>query len=254
MRSCLYRGVVRHRRFAPKPHAFDYSMFMVYLDLAELDRVFDGRWLWSVEKANVASYRREDQPGGAGSPLDAWARDLVEEETGRRPTGPVRLLTHLRYLGYCFNPVSFLYCFDADDEHVETIVADVGNTPWNEHHPYVFRVDHDAPEPYRFRFDKAFHVSPFQDMDSLYDWRFPPPGEQLKVHMECLREGTAFFDATLTMERRSLDGSSLARALARFPVMTAKIIWGIYWQAFRLWCKRMPFYDHPRLRGAEASA
>lgn len=256
MRSALYRGVVRHRRFAPRPHAFDYSLFMVYLDLAELDRVFDGRWLWSVERPNVASFRRADHPGDPATPLDEWARGLVERETGVRPEGPVRLLTHLRYLGHCFNPVSFLYCFDAADERVETIVADVGNTPWMERHPYVLHpgLDEGSPGKHRYRFDKEFHVSPFQDMDTRYDWRFTDPGSTLSVHMECLREGAPFFDATMTLERREMTGAEMARALVRHPFMTGKVVLGIYWQAFLLWAKRMPFHTHPAKRAAAGGA
>lgn len=254
MKSCLYAGHVRHRRFAPRPHAFGYSLFMLYLDLAELDHVFDGRWLWSVERPNVASFRRSDHPG-APRPLDAWARDLVERETGARPAGPVRLLTHLRYLGYCFNPVSFLYCFDAADERVETIIADVGNTPWNERHPYVLHggIDEGSTGKHRYRFAKEFHVSPFQDMDSDYDWRFTDPGSTLAVHMECLQKGAPFFDATLTMERREMTGRAMAGALARHPFMTGKVILGIYWQALVLWARRMPFYAHPAKREAAAA-
>jgi DUF1365 family protein len=241
---------VRHRRFAPKPHAFDYSMFMVYLDLNELTHVFDGRWLWSVERPNVASFRRRDHLGHPTWPLSKTIREMVQKETGRVARGRIGLLTHLRYFGYCFNPVSFYYLWNEDETAVETIVADVGNTPWNERHPYVLHegIDEGSPGKHRYRFDKEFHVSPFQDMDSRYDWRFTDPGSTLSVHMECHREGSSFFDATMTMERRELNGSEMAGALARHPFMTGKVVFGIYWQALRLWMKRMPFYTHPAKR------
>jgi uncharacterized protein len=246
MQSCLYVGRLKHRRFAPRPHAFAYDLFMVYLDLAELDRVFAGRWLWSVHRPTVAWFRRADYLGDAAVPLEEAVRDRVELQTGKRPTGPIRLLTHLRYLGYCFNPVSFYYCFDAAGERVETIVAEITNTPWEERHSYVLnRGERLASGHSVFRFPKSFHVSPFFPMDLDYDWRFLDPGERLGVYMRLNRSGASVFDASLSLRRREIDGSSLAGTLARFPWMTAKVIFGIYFQALQLKLKRVPCHDHP---------
>ncbi len=177
MHSAIYRGWVRHRRHAPRRHVFRYRLFLLYLDLAELDTVFRGRWLWSTRRLALARFHRADHLGDTATPLDAAVRDLVEAQTGRRPAGPIRLLTHLRYFGYCFNPVSFYYCFDASGARVETIVAEVNNTPWGERHCYVLDETHDAGcgDRRRYRFDKAFHVSPFMPMDLTYDWRFGSP-------------------------------------------------------------------------------
>ena len=54
MHSAIYHGSLRHRRLAPRPHGFSYPLFMVYLDLAELDTVFTGRWLWSPPAQHAA--------------------------------------------------------------------------------------------------------------------------------------------------------------------------------------------------------
>ena len=247
--SAIYEGIVRHRRFAPRPHAFRYRVCMLYLDLGELDRVFRGRWLWSVDRANVAAFRREDYLGPPDRPLDAAVRDRVEAETGRRPGGPVRLLTHPRYLGYVFNPVSFYYCFDPTDRRLEAIVAEVTNTPWQERCAYVLPVETPGARHHRFRLGKRMHVSPFLDMDYEYDWRFLQPGRRLAVHMRNERDGRRDFDASLSLERRPLDGRSLARALTAYPLMTAKVTAAIHWQALRLWLKGTPFLPHPRKRG-----
>ena len=131
-KSCLYVGQVRHRRFTPKQHQFSYKLFLVYLDLSELTSVFDRFWLWSIEKTNIATFRRKDHLGDKKLPLDTSVRNHIEDETGRRPQGPIRLLTHLSYFGFRFNPVSFYYCYDENDEKLEFIVAEVNNTPWGE--------------------------------------------------------------------------------------------------------------------------
>ena len=123
MNSAIFEGQVRHRRTQPTGHEFVYRLFMMYLDLSELDTVFKNRWFWSARRSALARFRRENHLGDKSVSLDKAVRDLVETETGSRPRGPVRLLTNLSYFGYCFNPVSFYYCFDADDQQVQTIVA-----------------------------------------------------------------------------------------------------------------------------------
>ncbi len=247
MHSALYTGRLRHRRYAPRPHAFDYRLFMAWLDLAELERVFRGRWFWSTQHPALAWMKRADYLGDAALPLDEAVRARVARETGVRPVGPVRLLTHLRMFGHCFNPVSFYYCYDARDERVETVVAEITNTPWKERHAYVLPASSSIGHgrALRFRFDKAFHVSPFLPMDLGYDWRFSTPGARLAVHMENFQGGLKVFDATLALERREITGAALAGALARFPFMTVQVLGAIYWQALRLWARRTPFYAHP---------
>lgn len=241
MRSRIYEGRVRHRRESPRPHEFEYRLYMMYLDLAELDRVFRGRWLWSATGANLAWFRRADHFGDPDEPLDTSVRNLVAKETGRTPRGPLCLLTHLRYFGYCMNPVSFYYCWSADGSRLDAVVAEVHNTPWGETHCYVM----DARRGVRHSFGKAFHVSPFMGMDQQYRWRLPPPGDTLTVVMQSFENDRRVFNASLSLRAAPVTGRRLARVLARHPVMTGKVISAIYWQALKLRLKGVPFHEHP---------
>jgi DUF1365 family protein len=243
MESALYEGVLRHRRFAPVRHDFEYRVTLAWLDLSELDEVFRGRWLWSTARPAAAWLRRADYLGDAAVPLDQAVRDRVERELGMRPAGPIRLLTQLRTFGHGFNPVSFYYCYDAGGRVVEALVAEITNTPWGERHAYVMR--RPGAGKMRFRFEKSFHVSPFMPMDQRYDWRFSEPGPRLAVHMANLSAQARVFDATLRLRRREISTMSLAATLARYPFASLRVLAAIYWQAARLWIKGVPFHSHP---------
>ena len=246
--SAVYEGTVRHRRLAPHAHAFDYRMAQLYLDLDEVDEVFRRRWLWSNGRPNLAQFRRSDYLGPAELPLAEAVRQRVEQGCGLRPTGPIRLLTHLRYFGLVFNPVSFYYCYAEDGVNLVCILAEITNTPWRERHAYVLPMETAQAHgrALSWSFAKTFHVSPFMPMDRQYAWRFTAPADDLHVHMDVLRQGVREFDATLSLQRRPLTGASLARVLWRYPLMTAQVVGAIHWQALRLWLKRNPVHDHPQ--------
>jgi DUF1365 family protein len=236
---------------------FRYPLFMAYLDLDELPQLLDGRWLWSARRPAVAWFRRADYLGDPRVPLTDAVRELVRERTGVQATGPIRLLTHLRYFGKCFNPVSFYYCFDESGERVVAVVADVTNTPWGERHAYVMAVtdqaDHGTVNVMRARLDKQLHVSPLMGMDSTYDWRLTEPGERLSVHIEAddREHGRKIFDATLSMRRRELTPRSLRAVLARYPLITLRIVTRIYTHALRLRLRGARYFPHPE-KGALA--
>ncbi len=244
MKSGIYSGNVRHRRHGKGGNVFDYQLFMMYLDLAELDTLFPGSWLWSSSGRAAARFRREDYLPGDPD-LQTAVRDTVESETGVRPDGPIRLLTNLRYFGHLSNPISCYYCFNKDDTAVETIVAEVTNTPWGERTNYVLPCDPETTKQ-RIMFDKTMHVSPFLPMDMHYQWYSNTPGRKLMIHLENHQHGTRVFDASLTLHREEANPANLRRVLWRFPWMTMKVTAAIYWQAARLYLvKRLPIYSHP---------
>ena len=238
MHSALYVGTIRHRRFAVRPHAFRHRVAMAYLDLDEVGAVLGGRL--TRRHPGLVRFRRRDYLGDPATPLADAVRAVVAEQRGRAPAGPVRLLTHLRTFGHCFNPVSFYYCFDGAGERVEAIVAEVTSTPWGERHAYVLDTGDETP--------KRMHVSPFMGMDQRYRFRAPAPGESLSVHIESSESGKRVFDATLGMRRRRLTRRTLAGITARYPAATVRMLVLIYSHALALKLKGVPVQPRPKAR------
>ncbi|MGD1050292.1 MAG: DUF1365 domain-containing protein [Solirubrobacteraceae bacterium] len=245
--SCIYEGWVRHRRHGTREHRLRARLFMLYLDLGELPGLFDGYRLASARGRALVEFRRADYLGDPRRPLAEEVLDLVQLRTGERPGGPVRLLTVPRCLGHSFNPVSFYYCFDAAGDRVAAIVAEVTNTPWGERHAYVLSPDGERPGSsiMRGRFAKEFHVSPFMGMDHTYEWRVTTPGERLIFHIDSERDEQIVFDATLSLRRGELTPAHLRAALARHPLLSLRIVAGIYVNGLRLWLRGVRHFPNP---------
>lgn len=246
--SAIYEGSVSHRRREHSEHAFRYRIFQMYVDLDELPALFARRWLWSASGPNLAWFRRTDHFGPPGQPLADTVRDLVEQRMGERPDGPIRLLTHFRYFGIVINPISLFYCFDRDDR-LRYVVAEVHNTPWGERHCYVLDARRRTGGDVTATISKEFHVSPFMGMDYEYRFRLSEPAESLTVHIAnyaCGAENsTPAFEASMSLKRTPITGLNLTRMLTFYPFITLRVILAIYWQAFRLWAKKVPFVPHP---------
>jgi uncharacterized protein len=245
--SCLYIGKVIHRRHLPRKHLFQQRLFMLMLDLRELPQLFDRYWLWSARRPALACFRRTDYHGDPQATLDHSIRARVAAETGQHPVGPIFLLTHLRYFGHNFNPVSFYYIYDSTACHLETVVAEITNTPWRERHCYVLPVTTAQRNGNHliWEFDKQFHVSPFMPMNQHYHWQIDTPAQRLQIAMHNHQDGQRVFDAFLRLQKQPINSFNLAKVLLLFPLMTMQVLLMIHWQALRLWWKKIPFFAHP---------
>lgn len=236
---CIYRGTLRHRRFRPVRHEFTYSTTMVLLDVDRIEETMAMSRLTGYNRTRWASYFEKDHFGDAARPLRERLAHDSEREGVPKFDGPIYLLTHLRYWGYCFNPISLYYCGDR-------AMAEVNST-FGESRNYWLGDDTRVRQGKALSFacKKALHVSPFMGMNLDYEFVLTAPGDTLVAHINTLDGGESFFDATLTLERQEWTSANLARALAAHPLMSMKVIAAIHWEALRLWMKGAPVYTRP---------
>lgn len=244
--SCIYVGTIRHRRSQPR-HELRHRLALLYVDLDEIPRLAGGALV--RRPPGLVRMRRRDYHGDPAIPLDAAVRETVARETGRRPSGPIRLLAQPRSWGHCFNPVSFYYCFDDGGERLQALVAEVTNTPWGERHAYVMEPEAPGCAVLRSSFAKLMHVSPLQPMDRLYRCAAAIPASTLSLHVESLQAGEPVFDATLSLRRRELDAAALRWLAASFPFATVRVLALIYAHAARTRLAGAPVYRHPARSG-----
>ena len=240
--SAIYEGTICHRRFAVRSHEFSHRLALAYLDLDELDTLFSGRLV--ARRPGLVRFRRADYLGDPAVDLAGAVRACVERHAGSAPTGPVRVLTHLRTFGHCFNPVSFYYCF-TPEERLDAVVAEVTSTPWGERHAYVLERTGDG-SVLAGELAKRLHVSPFMGMQQSYRWRAATPSQTLAVHISSYERGQQVFDATLALRRVPLTRGSLARVTARYPAATLRVLALIYGHAVALKLKGVPLHPHPQ--------
>lgn len=235
--SKIFTGRVHHQRFSVASHQFSYPLYMLGLDLDELDAIDRQYRLFSMHHFNVWQMRRSDYLGDPQTSIKQAVIEQVSKLGGdTQAIDRVMFVGQVRNFGLYFSPVNFFFCYR--DKQPIYMLAEVHNTPWNETHCYLVNLEQPQQTP------KAFHVSPFMDLDMSYRWKISMDDNDLRIHIENWKQDKVF-DATLVLKSTPLTSNALRQTLKQWPFMTLSILRGIYWQAIRLFVKRVPYHSHP---------
>ena len=269
----LAHAHIRHRRHTPKPHAFEYQMGYVLVNIDHLAEVCARSPFWSYNQFNLMSLYDKDLLTKGSNSIRDTLKEAVQQQLGQSisTTQPIYVLTLPSYLGLTFNPVSFYWIYDETQTMLQFIGVHITNTPWHERFLYCFDCarseqnsvpvgshEQQKTQPiYRFLLDKQFHVSPFMPMQLKYDWRFKLDQDtdlnndsndntsHSAIHMQLKNHGQLVFDATMKFTVKPFPVWKQNLFPLIYPLQSIKIVWAIYWQALRLWLKRIPFFSHP---------
>ena len=233
-KSCIYSGLVTHRRFKPKRHFFSYKIFSLLIDLGEIENLGKKIKFFSYNKFNILSFYDIDHGPRDGSSLVSWVKNVLSEAKIDFRSGTIKLLCYPRFFGYVFNPLSIFYCYD-ENLQLKAILYEVKNT-FGEQHTYVFSASSNS-NLILHRCDKKFYVSPFIEMKTFYNFRLLNPGKILNVFIKQGDSEGTLLTACQVGKKVEMTSKNLLSQFLKHPLMSFKVILAIHFEALRLWIK-----------------
>lgn len=248
MTSALYAGEVTHLRLAPHRHRLRYRVFQLLIDLDEGPALGRRLALFGWNRPAPLAFHERDHGDGRAAGLKAYVEALLAGAgVDLGPGGQVAILTMPRVLGHVFNPISLYFCRRADGA-LAAMLYEVNNT-FGQRHSYLIPARNEGGDGrllVRQSCAKALHVSPFMPMAMTYAFRIAEADGRLSTAIQGRdRAGRTLIAATFHARRRALSDTTLAGALAGWPLMTLGVVAAIHWEALRLWLKGARLHPAP---------
>jgi len=241
----ICKGVLTHHRLLSKKHAFSTNLLMVYMRISILENA-DKAPHWPSKKFNLVGYRRKDYFINEEGSLGTSIMEYLSKYGVSKPIGDIYLLTSLSFFGYCFNPISIYIAYEESNQDIIAIILEVTNTPWHERKLYVIQPIQESSEVYTAEFPKKLHVSPFMGMDYDYKIKLEDSKQNIKVSLQNIRKNKIEFSARLNLKKSPYSKKTFFIQSLLHSFLPQRVTFLIYWHAFRLYLKGIPFIPHPK--------
>lgn len=249
MKSYLFKGFVEHTRFKPRYHTFHYPIYVYGFHLQELPILNHALPFFGYNRFRPVSIYDADYLDHKQGSIQHKLMRYLEAKGCAQDITNIILITSARYFNYIFNPVSFYYCFSKDNR-LRCMVAEVNNT-FGERHLYILDQP-ESPVPGfigHYKAKKAFHVSPFHDMQGTYEFLFSGLENELDIRINLLRDNEPVFKAKLCGKKLALNPRNHFKVLVANPLVPHLTKTRIFWQATQLhFIKKLPVNPKPVAR------
>lgn len=239
----LFLAETWHGRFSPKRYQFWHKLFLFGLDLDELT-FLNNLKLFKIEKKGYYAFFDQDFfPTQSDSNLKNRVLQYCQQHDSTLEISRVYLLAQPRVLGFCYNPVSFYFCYNAQGQAV-CAAADVHNT-FFEHKLFYIPLNPNTEADYTLRqvITKYYYVSPFSSVDEQFEFLLNLPEETLDIRVNTLNKNNErILGASLKGSSYPLSDETLLKLTLKHPFVPLQTLIGIHAHAFVLWLKRLPFY------------
>lgn len=245
MNSNLYSSLIVHERFKPFKHKFKYFIPSFLIDYDDLTTISKKIRIFSYNKFNLYSFYEKDHGYRNGTSLISYVKDFLDKNNILYEHLNVKILCFPRILGYSFNPLSTIYCYEK--EKILAIFYEVKNTS-NEQHTYFFvNKNNNKKKIFEHTCSKNFYVSPFITMKGNYRFYNNLPNDKISIIIELLDENhDKILVASQFGHKTDFNSTNLLKYLLLNPLLTFKVIFAILFEAFRIILKGGKYYSRKK--------
>lgn len=240
----ILKTKVFHARLHPRRNVFNYFVYYLGLPSTHSHVIDDG--ILRKNRFGLVSFYDRDHGNRNDENSFLWAQNILQSCGLTLHETTLTLITMPRTCGFVFNPVSFWLCINSNHKLV-AVVAEVNNT-FGETHAYVLA--HDDARPMHddewFSTEKYFHVSPFLTVEGNYQFRFSLNKRNLNIWIDYYnQEGAKILATALHAKALQYSKASIIKQCLMMPMVSAKVLFLIHFQAIRLMLKKIPYRVKP---------
>jgi len=245
MNTKLILSSIIHKRYGEIEHYFKYKVPSIFIDLDELEIIQSKSKIFSINSFNIFSFNEKDHGYRDKRTIKEFIIQSLKKYDVNYNNLKIKILCFPRILGYVFNPLSIIYCYNK--KILISIFYEVKNTS-NEQHTYFFASKEvKNQKEYKHQCNKSFYVSPFIEMKGIYKFTNSISDEKLSIIIDLFNEkNEKIFTASQFGSKVPFSSMTLIKQLIFNPLVTFKVIFAILYEALIIFIKGGKYYSREK--------